>query len=170
MKKCPYCGKEYPDQASICASDHARLESDGLTPNSAAEAFPAEGSICATDQAALESDAPIPSSTSDLDNNARKRFRPEIVMAIYGAILLGVMPIILARIIPLGLGPGILLFYPEYLLIDLLKAVYLLPSDIDPNGLWGLIIAIILNSILGAIFFVGLGTLFKFLVNDLRGK
>ncbi len=28
MKKCPYCGKEYPDEASVCAIDQEPLGSD----------------------------------------------------------------------------------------------------------------------------------------------
>jgi hypothetical protein len=31
MKKCPYCGKEYPDEASVCAIDQEPLESDPPT-------------------------------------------------------------------------------------------------------------------------------------------
>lgn len=28
MKKCPYCGKEYPDDATVCAIDQEPLQSD----------------------------------------------------------------------------------------------------------------------------------------------
>src|SRR5580658_2890128 len=38
MKKCPYCGKEYPDDATFCALDDERLESDApQAQNAAAE-------------------------------------------------------------------------------------------------------------------------------------
>ena len=31
MKKCTYCGKEYPDEAEVCAIDQEPLEKTGLT-------------------------------------------------------------------------------------------------------------------------------------------
>jgi hypothetical protein len=31
MKKCPYCGKKYPDQATVCATDGMDLELDAAT-------------------------------------------------------------------------------------------------------------------------------------------
>jgi hypothetical protein len=33
MKKCTYCGKEYPEEALVCAIDHEPLESDIPKPN-----------------------------------------------------------------------------------------------------------------------------------------
>jgi membrane protease YdiL (CAAX protease family) len=32
MKKCPYCGKEYPDDATVCIIDHEVLEGDAPEP------------------------------------------------------------------------------------------------------------------------------------------
>lgn len=32
MKKCPYCGKEYPDEALVCAIDETELLSDNPEP------------------------------------------------------------------------------------------------------------------------------------------
>jgi hypothetical protein len=31
MKKCTYCGKEYPDEAEVCAIDHEPLERVGVS-------------------------------------------------------------------------------------------------------------------------------------------
>jgi hypothetical protein len=31
MKKCTYCGKEYPDEAEICVTDHEPLQTDPPT-------------------------------------------------------------------------------------------------------------------------------------------
>jgi len=31
MKKCTYCGKEYPDEAEICAVDHEPFERVGVS-------------------------------------------------------------------------------------------------------------------------------------------
>ena len=31
MKKCPWCGKEYPDDVSVCVTDQSPLESDSAT-------------------------------------------------------------------------------------------------------------------------------------------
>jgi hypothetical protein len=33
MKKCTYCGKEYPEEALVCAIDHEPFESDIPKPN-----------------------------------------------------------------------------------------------------------------------------------------
>ena len=37
MKKCSYCGKEYPEEALVCAIDHEPLQSDSPMPNSDSE-------------------------------------------------------------------------------------------------------------------------------------
>ncbi|MEI8291788.1 MAG: hypothetical protein WCH99_20155 [Verrucomicrobiota bacterium] len=38
MKKCPHCGKEYPDEATVCVIDNQPLKSFPLTPEPAAAA------------------------------------------------------------------------------------------------------------------------------------
>jgi hypothetical protein len=41
MKKCTYCGKEYPDEATVCTVDHQPLVPDGqLAAQSSAAAMP----------------------------------------------------------------------------------------------------------------------------------
>jgi hypothetical protein len=40
MKKCAYCGKEYPDDATICAIDQTPLTPDGQPPAPVAAAAP----------------------------------------------------------------------------------------------------------------------------------
>ena len=42
MKKCTYCGKEYPEEASVCAIDQQPLVSDIPTPENAPEPVVAE--------------------------------------------------------------------------------------------------------------------------------
>ena len=37
MKKCTYCGKEYPEEALVCAIDQEPLQSDTPMPNSVSE-------------------------------------------------------------------------------------------------------------------------------------
>ena len=37
MKKCTYCGKEYPDEAEVCAIDQSLLESDAPVLSAEAE-------------------------------------------------------------------------------------------------------------------------------------
>ena len=37
MKKCTYCGKEYPDEAEVCAIDQEPLESDAPVPSVVSE-------------------------------------------------------------------------------------------------------------------------------------
>ena len=40
MKKCPWCGKEYPDDVSVCVTDGNPLESDGPAAVAPVEAAP----------------------------------------------------------------------------------------------------------------------------------
>jgi len=44
MKKCTYCGKEYPDEAEVCAIDQEPLESDARAASANAEDISADSS------------------------------------------------------------------------------------------------------------------------------
>lgn len=41
MKKCSWCGKEYPDEVVMCPTDHTRLDAPGKSAAPAAESAPA---------------------------------------------------------------------------------------------------------------------------------
>jgi len=170
MKTCPYCGKAFPNEAPICPIDHTRLESDGRTPNATAEVRADVESTCAIDQPACENDAPKQCSESGVQIKATRRFRPYTIMAIYGAILLGVMPFLVARFIPHDPLAGMLLLIPAYQLISLPKVVYLLPNDFYPSDTWVFIVAIILNPLLGAILFVFLGKFLQLITQAFSTK
>ena len=57
MKKCSYCGKEYPDEASVCVIDREPLESNVSTPHSDSEVNTAT-SPETTIQTGAETDVP----------------------------------------------------------------------------------------------------------------
>jgi hypothetical protein len=88
MKKCPYCGKEYPDEVPKCAVDK--------TP--------------------LGSDAPTPILLSEGTNDVRTRFRKVRTMAIYGAILFGALTILLPFVV--GFPAFTILAEPAGALLD----------------------------------------------------
>ena len=70
MKKCPYCGKEYPDNATVCAIDREPLESDGSVPTPApAPELVAEEPV----EASVQSDEPL------TDAALPDEFQPETI-------------------------------------------------------------------------------------------
>lgn len=54
MKKCTYCGKEYPDNASVCAIDQEPLESDSPPAGEASTAATANGEEVVNTEETLE--------------------------------------------------------------------------------------------------------------------
>lgn len=67
MKKCPYCGVEYPDEASVCAIDGERLQ--GIARGEPALASVPQPERAETEAEAIES-TPLTETDSETDTPA----------------------------------------------------------------------------------------------------
>ena len=109
--------------------------------------------------------------------NAIKHFRPQIIMAIYGAVLFAAITMVVAFTGSYPIGqPSLfgaiqgLLCAPAERLIRFSELVYILPDNFVYNDRFLVILALILNPILGAMLFVFVGSFLRFIIKVFSGK
>jgi hypothetical protein len=135
MKRCPYCGKEHPDEAAICDVDQAQL-----TPE-----LPGSAQPQGEDSNRVTSGAPSLGKTF-----TGIRVRPTLLRSVYGAILFGAITVFAMSSVHNDLL-YVVMMMPAWWLRHLIG---LDPHSPEPGGFFNSVFFLVsMNAIVGAALF-----------------